>query len=291
MHIVKHGTVISVVAAVDDMKQILLLLLVVFSVTGCSGTAVPPDPIPKHDTFTIESGLMGETRTICVWTPPGDSDSLTELPVLYMPDGGINEDFPHIANTISELVKSEAIPPMLLVGIENTERRRDLTGPSKVSADQKIAPLSDGASKFRAFINDELFAEIESRYAVTNQRGIIGESAAGLFVVETLMLKPDMFNFYIAMDPALYWNDGYLLKTCAEHFATFGETERRLWFAGSNAIDISPHTQRLENILNTDAPASLTWKYSDEPEERHNSIFRATKERAIKWALSGGQPL
>ncbi|MEM7561320.1 MAG: alpha/beta hydrolase, partial [Planctomycetota bacterium] len=67
------------------------------------------------------------------------------LPVLYMPDGGIKEDFPHIANTLAKLIAENTIPPMILVGIENTERRRDLTGPSEVAAEETIAPLTDGA--------------------------------------------------------------------------------------------------------------------------------------------------
>jgi len=30
----------------------------------------------------------------------------------------------------------------------------------------------------------------------------------------------------------------------------------------------------------------LKWKYSDEPKEKHNTIFRATKEKALKWMLN-----
>ena len=42
-----------------------------------------------------------------------------------MADGGIiDEDFPHIANTIAELMKTKKIPPIILVGIENTAKKR-----------------------------------------------------------------------------------------------------------------------------------------------------------------------
>ena len=203
-----------------------------------------------------------------------------------MPDGGINEDFPHIANTIAKLVNNKSIPPIILVGIENTERRRDLTGFSEVVEDEKIAPVSDGAGKFRAFISEELFKEVNKRYRTNNRKGIIGESTAGLFVVETFLLSPEMFDFYIAMDPALWWNNKHLVRTAKEHLAKFAPQEKRFWFAGSNAKDISPHTNELAKILETDAPNSLIWKYSDEPKEKHNTIFRATKEQALKWILN-----
>jgi len=29
----------------------------------------------------------------------------------------------------------------------------------------------------------------------------------------------------------------------------------------------------------------LNWQYSDEPNEKHNTIFRATKEKALTWML------
>jgi len=266
-------------------KPFTLLCALVTALIGCNKPQLPLDPRPKHDTFNIESSSVGETRVICVWTPPEYRDGEVSFPVLYMPDGGIKEDFPHIANTLSKLVAEKSIPPMILVGIENTERRRDLTGPSENAEDEKIAPLTDGSSKFRQFIADELFAEINRRYRTTKQRAIIGESAAGLFVVETLLLRPKMFDSYIAMDPAIYWNDKYLLRTAAEHLTNFPESNIRFWFAGSDAGDIQPHTRELASILKSSAPDSVKWTYSDQPNEQHNTIFRATKEAAIKWTL------
>ncbi len=259
------------------------LLFAVF--VGCNTAKLPSDPIPQHDTFKIESLSVGETRVICVWVPPGYDATEDTYPVLYMPDGGLKEDFPHIANTLAQLVAADSIPPTILVGIENTERRRDLTGPSDVASDEKIAPLSDGASKFRQFIADELFPEIDRRYRTSDQRSIIGESAAGLFVVETLLLHPEMFDSYIAMDPAVYWNDRYLVRTAAEHLAKFPDSKIRFWFAGSEAGDIQPNTRELQSILRNSAPDTLEWTYSDQPEEKHSSIFRATKEAAIMWTL------
>ncbi len=268
------------------MTKLFLLSLLSVLLIGCAQTTSTSDPVPEHDTFTLESSAVGETRTICVWVPPGYLDAEARFPVLYMPDGGIKEDFPHIANTVAKLISNQTIPPLLLVGIENTERRRDLTGPSEVVADEKIAPLSDGASKFRSFINDELFAEVDKRYRTTGERGIIGESAAGLFVVETLMLRPEMFDIYIAMDPALYWNDRYLIRSAPEHLARFDGKPRRFWFAGSSASDIHPHTHELAKILESHSPASLEWKHSDQPNEKHKTIFRATKELALTWAIN-----
>ena len=50
--------------------------------------------------------------------------------------------------------------------------------------------------------------------------------------------------------------------------------------------DISSFTKELAGIFNAEHPSNLIWKYSDEPNEKHNTIFRATKEKAIIWTLN-----
>ena len=141
------------------------LLLSLFLITSCTTTRQVTDTVPLYETFTIQSIQVAELRTINVWTPPDYKTTIHSLPVLYMPDGGLKEDFPHIANTIAALVESKKIRPLILVGIENTQRRRDLTGPTQVEKDKEIAPVVGGSAQFRAFINDELYTELQKRKA------------------------------------------------------------------------------------------------------------------------------
>lgn len=261
------------------------LFFLLVTLTSCSNASQPNDPIPKHETFKIQSKQVGEERVINVWTPENYKASKDSLPVMYMADGGIKEDFPHIANTLAKLIKEKKIKPLILVGIENTQRRRDLTGFTEVAKDKEIAPVVGGSEKFRAFIKDELFPEINKRYRTTTEKSIIGESASGLFVMETLFLTPDMFDNYIAFDPSLWWNNHYLVRAAKEHIANIPTTEKRIWFAGSSAEDISPFTKELADIFRSENKPNIQWKFSDEPNEKHNTIFRATKVKAIVWTL------
>ncbi len=262
------------------------LLLMTLFIIGCKNTPQYNDPIPKHDTFKIESKQVGETRIINVWTPPTYQEGNEKYPVLYMADGGIKEDFPHIANTISKLIDEKSISPIILVGIENTERGRDLTGYSESEYDAQFCPQTDGAKNFRAFITQELMTKINNKYRTSEKKGIIGESLSGLFVMETFMQHPESFDFYIAFDPSLWWNDHYLVRNSDNLFGKFPDKEIKLWFAGSSAEDISQYTNELNKVLESNAPNKLKWKYSDEPKEKHNTIFRATKEKALKWTLN-----
>lgn len=263
-----------------------VLFSLFFMITSCSNASQPNDPIPTHETFTIQSKKVGELRTINVWTPENYAKNSDSLPVMYMADGGIKEDFPHIANTFSKLIKSGKIPPFILVGIENTQRRRDLSGFTEVEKDKEIAPVVGGSEKFRAFINDELIPEINKKYRTTNEKGILGESLSGLFVMETFFLTPEMFDYYIAFDPSLWWNNHYFVRTAKEHLEKFPAKKKVLWFAGSDAKDISQYTRKISEILKTENHPDLKWTYSDEPKEKHNTIFRATKEKALIWALN-----
>jgi predicted alpha/beta superfamily hydrolase len=265
------------------MKYLFLVLLPFLF--GCQSQAKNSDPIPEHQTFQIESQEVNETRVINVWVPEEYTNSTEKFPVLYMPDGGIQEDFPHIANTLKELIEAKKIRPFILVGIENTVRRRDLTPPTTVAKDKEVAPVVGESAKFRAFIEKELMPKINSDYRTTEETGIIGESLAGLFIMETFFLQPELFDHYIAMDPSIWWNNQNLVKEAKTRLADFPEGNKTLWFAGSKAKDINKHTKSLEEAFKTSAPENLNWMYSNEPKEEHHTIYRATKEKALIWSL------
>lgn len=271
------------------MKLPTFLLFVAGVLLACPSNAQQyDDPVPDHDSFTIESKILGETRTINVWVPPGYKESSDPYPVMYMADGGIvNEDFPHIANTMAELIGAKEIPPMILVGIQNADRRYDLTGPTSLKRDKKLIPHYGGSENFRGFIRDELFPEINTRYRTNERKGIIGESLSGLFVMETFFLAPDMFDDYIAFDPSVWWNNHYFVRTAKEHLSKFPGQKKVLWFAGSGVKGMAKDTRAIARTLQQENMPQLRWLYPDEPVEKHNSIFRATKVKAMTRLLGG----
>lgn len=268
------------------MKNAILFLFIAALIISCKNKGITyNDPIPEYDSLLITSKFVKEDRVINIWTPPNYKESNNSFPVLYMLDGGIKEDFPHIANTLAKLIKEDKIPPYILVGIENTERRRDMSGPTKIEYDLKVVPNPGGSNNFRGFIKNELFPEINEKYRTEDKRAVIGESAAGIFVIETFLLDNDMFDYYIAMDPALWYNEQYLVKNFESLAKEDYNQKKKLWFAGSDAVDISPYTRELNKKLEQ-LDLGLVWKYSDEPKEQHNTIFRATKEKALIWTLN-----
>lgn len=235
------------------------------------------------ETFTIDSKILGEMRRINVYLPPGYLQSPdAKLPVLYMPDGGLAEDFLHVAGLVQVSVGNATMRPFLLVGIENTQRRRDMTGPTENENDKKIAPRVGGSEAFRKFLRDELMPQVKLRYRTTNETAIVGESLAGLFVVETFFLEPDLFDTYIAFDPSLWWNNQKLVNGADKQLQSRPKLEKTLYFASSDEKGIADTTQQLAEILGKYAPSSVHWHYEKMPEEKHSTIYHPAALKAFR---------
>src|SRR5690349_23301070 len=75
-------------------------------------------------------------------------------------------------------------------------------------------PHVGGSAAFRRFFRDELMPTVERRYRTTSESSIIGESLAGLFIVETFLREPVVFDHYIAFDPSLRSEERRVGKGC-----------------------------------------------------------------------------
>ena len=243
---------------------------------GGAGRASASSPLSIGETFTIESTVLGETRRINVYRPPppyGQAAANVPFPVLYMPDGGLGEDFLHVAGLVQVSNFSGTMRPFILVGIENTQRRRDMTGPTQNAEDRKIAPQVGGSAAFRRFIRTELMPVITSRHRTTPETAIIGESLAGLFIVETFFLEPDLFDTYIAFDPSLWWNNRELVTTPLHPSVVSGTRPKTLYLSNSSERELATVTQLLAERLQKTPPASLTIVYHPLPNETHATIY------------------
>jgi predicted alpha/beta superfamily hydrolase len=236
-------------------------------------------PLTIGETFTIDSATLHETRRINVYLPP--QPATERLPVLYMPDGGLGEDFLHVAGLLQVSIGNGTMRPFILVGIENTQRRRDLTGPTENAEDKKIALQVGGAAAFRRFVASELMPAVRSRYRTTDERAIIGESLAGLFVVETFFLEPDLFDTYIAFDPSLWWNNAQLVVQAGQRLS-LGLNRRKTLYLASSRDDLDRRTQQLAALLQANAPANLTWHYEPMPDETHATIYHPAALAAVR---------
>ena len=141
---------------------------------------------------SIKSEILHENRKILIHLPDDYDTSNKTYPVLYLLDGTTNLLLQTKADMI-RLHNRENISDMIIVGIENIDRNRDMM---PVSTKSFTVPIP-GAEKFLTYIRDELIPYIEKKYRTNEQRILCGKSLSGLFTLYTFLTKPKLFNAYI----------------------------------------------------------------------------------------------
>lgn len=231
-------------------------------------------PLVIGDSLELVSKGLKETRRINVYLPDAyQTERSMSFPVVYMPDGGLAEDFLHIAGLIQVSIANGSMRPFILVGIENTVRRRDLTGPSENALDRKEVPDLGGSKRFRQFIAEELIPEIEQRYRTTKERALVGESLAGLFTLECLLHTPELFQTYIAIDPSLWWNDEALTTQFAKKLSAHPSLLKQLYFASSAQTGMENAAKDFSEMLKKSQVQGLQWTYQHYPKETHATVY------------------
>jgi len=261
------------------MGRIARLLACAISLSLLSSAAVAQDlapPAPQK--LTIHSNILNEDRVIWVRTPHWYEQSKNPLPVLYLTDGDghINE----IGNSIDFLQNNQRMPSLIVVGIANTDRTRDLTpshSDAKNASGKEENPTSGGADHFLDFIQTELMPEIEKRYRTAHYRIFSGHSLGGLLAIHILITRPDMFDAYIAVSPSLWWNEKRTLHQAEDFFAARAELNKTLFFSlGNENGGMKEGFDEMKKTLTAKAPKGFHWDSALYADEDHGStVLRA----------------
>ncbi|MBK0404506.1 alpha/beta hydrolase [Adhaeribacter sp. BT258] len=167
------------------------------------------------ETLTFRSPILNEDREINVYLPEGYAANGPEkYPVIYLLDGSRDEDFIHVAGLVQfgSFPWIQMLPPTIVVGISNVNRKRDYTFPTTVVKDKADFPTTGSSEKFIRFLEQELQPFVNRQYLTNNSKTIIGQSLGGLLATEILFKRPDLFDQYIIVSPSLWWDNESLLK-------------------------------------------------------------------------------
>lgn len=188
-------------------------------------------PIVIGVSHALTSVHLGDVRQINVWTPAAHGTGARRYRVLYVLDGAIGQDFQHVAGLAQLGDLSWTFEPLIVVGIETRDRRSELTPAAFDGRFTDAFPDSGRAEAFRRFVADEVIPFVETRYRTSGKRALAGESLAGLFVVDTLLKTPELFDDYLAVSPSLWWDDQRLARDAGTHLQNPNMQGRRLWLA------------------------------------------------------------
>lgn len=268
------------------MKKLIIFLI---SINSLSVFAQKDNRITIGTADTVYSKILGEKRTVLVHVPRGDKTE--KYPVLYILDG---EEHFQSAVAIDEQM-SGVTPPMIVVGITNTNRERDLT-PTHVANSNE----SGGGENFIGFIEKELMPYIESHYPTAPYRLFSGHSLGGLTVMNAFFNHTNLFNAYIALDPSLWWDAQRWIKKYEAELTKHNFSKKSLFIAIANNIPagmdtisilkdtnvISPIPQSVipfVHILQAAKPPGLHWTSKFYPNERHGTVELTSEYDALRY--------
>ena len=265
----------------------MFVLLALFSVPAFA--QIPQ--MPAATTLTIKSSVLGEDRRILVRTPAGYDTNKISYPVLYMTDGDAH--IAHTSSTAEFLARNGRMSELIVVGIPNTDRGRDLS-PSKPSNAGATGapqfPTAGGADNFLKFIETELIPEIEKRYRVTPYRILAGHSLGGLFVTHAMLSKPELFKSYVAVSPALQWDNQLVVKRAEDFFKNRKELNATFFMTiGNEPGPIDDGVHQLKQILEKNKVQGFDWELMEMPDEDHGTVVLRSHYFGLRKVYSGWQ--
>jgi predicted alpha/beta superfamily hydrolase len=217
-------------------RQRLSTILLVFGLVvgdGFRGLAEMPAPCTSTATGDIEivpfkSTVFGNERKLRIWLPPGYHDAVNAskaYPVLYLFDGqnlfdrctapGQIAEW-RVDETVADLIGRGAIPPIIVVGIDNAGAQRNheyqpYVNPLLVSND----PQDLAGDRIPSFLSEDVLPFVASRYRISKERnetGIGGSSAGGAAALTALIQRPDLFGLGLLESTSLQFGNGQLMR-------------------------------------------------------------------------------
>ncbi len=244
---------------------------------------------PRHpDRVDIHSKLLGENRSLLVRLPAGYAAGKSLYPLLVLLDGGDRKQFSGDEPLYSRSKKllsgfeKEGYPPMILIGIANRDRERDMTPIQRPD----IYAGGGGAKAFMEFIETEVMPFAERRWRIGPTRILYGESYGGLFVLDVLARGRQVFSDYIAVSPTVgVWPQG--LAACFRRRSDRFFAARSLYivYGEKDAPLVAGHTIPLFREIDAILPAGLRRRLDILPREGHNPS--RSLELGLRFVFSG----
>jgi enterochelin esterase-like enzyme len=167
----------------------------------------------------FRSRVFRNTRFLRVWLPPGYDDGENEgrhYPVLYLNDGqnlfeaatsftGIEWQ---VDETAERLIREGAVPPMIIVGMDNAGKDRIREYMPHRSMNPMMLRVQ--GRYYPDFLMKEVIPFVERSYRVATgpeNTGLGGSSLGGLIALYTVMARPGVVGRLLLESPSL-WASG-----------------------------------------------------------------------------------
>lgn len=257
-----------------------MIALLAAAALATAGPAPAPQPLTIGERVTLE--VLGAEREINIVFPIDYAEEPDRRwPVVYLLDGGVTQDVLMGAGLQRWNTIWGRSDDAIIVGIETRNRQRELLPATRDPAERQRWPTAGQSAAFRAWIAGTVKPLIEARYRHDGRAFLLGESAAGHFVVETWAETPALFTGYAAISPSLQWDFEALSRQ------TLGEGKRPPLYL-SLADEGGATTSGMERLLAA-LPQSQPFCFSDRRKElRHATALHGPLPEALQYLLPTG---
>ncbi|WP_442845970.1 alpha/beta hydrolase [Leeuwenhoekiella sp. H156] len=227
--------------------------------------------------YTLHSEILNENRIYSVNLPESYYEDKAEnktYPLLIVLDG--NTHFRPLSGIVQYLsaasTRNLRIPEMIVIGIENVNRRRDFT-PDKVITTRPND--TGGGAAFLSFLENELIPELDQKFRTNTNRILFGHSLGGLLAAHAYMQEESPFIGFIAVDPSFGTWDAETMDAKIEQ-VTPNSFQRFIYIATANwgkrnIRNRDRHIRWLES-LNQKCEGPLPAKLEYFENETHSSV-------------------
>jgi predicted alpha/beta superfamily hydrolase len=215
-----------------------------------------PPPVARGSLWLheLKSRIFRNARTLRVWLPPDyDGWGETRYPVLYLNDGqnlfesttafaGVHWQ---VGETATRLIAEGKIPPLIIVGIDNTGKNRVREYIPYRSVDPRV--IGPQGKHYPDFLRREVMPLIEKYYSVAKgpeNTGLGGSSLGGLITLYTQLAAPGVFGRLLIESPSLFVANRRVLEECRN----FRDWPFRVYL-GMGTQEVG-HAEKDERIVN-----------------------------------------
>ncbi len=243
---------------------------------------------------SLHSEILNEDRAYWVCLPSSyhsNSDHRPQkYPVLYLLDGEWN--FEWVCEVVRFMSESLEIPELIIVGIPNTNRERDLTPPHDTN------DVSSGGGKlFERFLKEELEPEINAKYRTVPYRILVGHSMGGALAADVFLRQTNGFQACLTIDPSLWWDNEVLVQR-AKEFVPQRNSRNSIFIATANwprSLDptniMTGPSELFVSILKTNSSPGIRIGYQHFDSEDHSSSRLMGLYDGLRFIFDGYKPM
>ncbi len=237
----------------------------------------------------LKSTALHQDRPIDVYLPEESTkDPKQRFETLYVLDGDWNTKI--VTDVVDFMRQLGMLPPMIVVSVPNPV---DAQGRNSRDHDLTPSPLPDhansgGAADFLRFLRTELVPYVNQHYPTNGVNLIHGHSYGGLFLIYIVANDPQLFDGYLILDPAMWWDQHSSTTALADKLAQVPTSGKSIYIAGRSGAEFKEMgLDGLQAAFRTNASPALHWKLMSFEDESHDSLKLKGTYDGLKYLYGG----